>query len=293
MAAIGDSAAPRAKGLSLHVGINEVGQSHYAEAVRALKNCINDAKAMQDLAQFQGFEESKILIDAAATRDAVKDAVASAAGRLKAGDIFLFTYSGHGSQVVDQNEDELENVRPGRELDKHDETWCLYDGMMVDDEVNQLWQSFAPDVRVLALLDCCHAETSIRDIGGRPRRAAPGLPRRLPLMAAAKVQRNNRAFYADIQAKTQASVRLPIACSVEVLAACEDDQEASDGEEGGNGFFTGQLLDAWDNGNFNGSLTDFYELIKEYMSVAADQTPKPFRDGELNPAFLAQRPFTI
>jgi metacaspase-1 len=295
MAAVGENPAQAiaAKGLSLHIGLNNVDQGHYDESVAILKNCLNDANAMAELALSQGFSVLNVLLEDAGTKAAVKSAVADAAGQLKAGDIFLFTYSGHGSQVIDQNEDELKNVRPDGRPDRHDETWCLYDGMMVDDEVNLMWQAFAPGVRVLVLLDCCHSETSIRGVGERGARKAPGLSRRLSLSATAKVQRKNRAFYAAIQTEMKAVVARPIVCSVEVISACEDDQEAADGAPNGNGFFTEQLLAAWDNGNFNGSLGEFYEIIKEYMSVADNQTPMPFRDGAQNAEFFAQRPFSI
>ena len=37
------------------------------------------------------------------------------------------TYSGHGGQIEDVS---------GEEEDKKDETWCLYDGELIDDEVS-------------------------------------------------------------------------------------------------------------------------------------------------------------
>ena len=49
-----------------------------------------------------------------------------AAKALKPGDLFFLTYSGHGGQVPDVT---------GDEDDKQDETWCLYDGQLIDDEL--------------------------------------------------------------------------------------------------------------------------------------------------------------
>jgi hypothetical protein len=41
----------------------------------------------------------------------------------------LLTYSGHGSQIPDVSQDEV---------DHYDETWCLYDGQLLDDELFSL-----------------------------------------------------------------------------------------------------------------------------------------------------------
>jgi metacaspase-1 len=143
------------KGLSLHVGLNEIDPAHYGSD-GALNACVSDAEAMRDLAKAQGFQVMNVFTNSQATRAAVKAGIEEAAKKLKAGDIFLYTYSGHGSQTPDLNKDEEEQG------DTLDETWCLYDGMFIDDEAYELWKNFAPGVRVLVLLDCCHSGTAIK-----------------------------------------------------------------------------------------------------------------------------------
>jgi hypothetical protein len=59
-------------------------------------------------------------------------------------------YSGHGNQVPDLD---------GEEPDKLDETWCLYDGQMIDDELYRMYGALAEGVRVLILSDSCHSGT--------------------------------------------------------------------------------------------------------------------------------------
>lgn len=80
---------------------------------------------MADLAQAEGFSSSKLLTKNA-TRDAVLSGISNAAQALKSGDIFLHSYSGHGGQIPDLN---------GDEPDGQDETWCMYDGQLIDDEL--------------------------------------------------------------------------------------------------------------------------------------------------------------
>ena len=87
--------APR--GISLHVGVNRPDRKRF-DVIQELRACENDAHAMQRLAAAQGFETA-LLLGEAATADAVAAAVRSAAGRVGGEDIFLLTYSGHGSQM--------------------------------------------------------------------------------------------------------------------------------------------------------------------------------------------------
>jgi hypothetical protein len=137
-------------GLSLHIGLNNVDLDAYAFHVPALAGCINDANDMRDLAQGQGFRVRQLL-DSAATSVAVIDGIQTAARQLTNGDIFLITYSGHGSQVPDP-----------AELDQLSETWVLWDRQLIDNELYALWGLFEPGVRVIVISDSCHSGTVTR-----------------------------------------------------------------------------------------------------------------------------------
>lgn len=283
MASTGNTAAPR--GLSLHVGLNEISPAHYGGSNGRLEACINDAEEMEKLALAQGFKVLGVLRDSQGTRQAVKDAFTQASKALKSGDIFLFTYSGHGSFVPDENGDEPDNA---------DETWCLFDGMLIDDEVNLLWQAFAPGVRVFVLLDCCHSGSAIRDFlaaggGAQPAKRARGLPK----ATAKKTWATNRTMYKAISDATAAAApgaaaKDPV-CTVTLISGCQDDQVSID--DWPNGAFTAQVLAAWDNGAFQGTIADFHASIIAAMDQ--DQQPNLYTIGAANPAFPAQRPFTI
>ena len=108
---------------------------------------------MHDLAFSIGYETHKLLT-AQATRSAVTHAISQAASKLKSGDIFFLTYSGHGGQVPDTNGDEPDS--------KKDETWVLYDGELVDDELHELYTTFDAGVRVVVLSDSCHSGSVTR-----------------------------------------------------------------------------------------------------------------------------------
>lgn len=152
-------------GMSLHIGLNNLDVAAYGEQT-VLAGCINDADAMQSLAAGKGFQTRR-LTDDGATADEVIAAISDAAGTLRSGDMYFITYSGHGSQVADANDDET---------DGQDETWCLWDRMLIDDELSQLWSQFQPGVRILMLSDSCHSGTVARVM--KEREIAKSLPMR-------------------------------------------------------------------------------------------------------------------
>jgi hypothetical protein len=151
------------KGISIHIGLNFVDAGRYNGWSGQLSGCVNDAQDMQRIAQSLGYT-SKLMTNAQATSTAVISEIGKAAQQLTSGDILLLTYSGHGGQVADANGDEPDGM---------DETWVLYDRMVVDDELSRLWTSFKAGVRVFALSDSCHSGTVLRSIIAQQVAATP------------------------------------------------------------------------------------------------------------------------
>jgi hypothetical protein len=137
-------------GISLHIGLNQVDKQKYKLNVSDLVACENDAIAMRSLAESLGYSHTKVLLTANATHQNVKAAIADSATQLEAGDIFLLTYSGHGSQILDMNRDEPDGL---------DETWVLYDKELIDDELYDMWSKFTTGVRIVVISDSCHSGT--------------------------------------------------------------------------------------------------------------------------------------
>ena len=138
--------------LSLHLGLNCLDPGAYGGWEGPLAGCHNDARDWQQLAVQQGFAPT-IALDDHVTRAFVLSELASAADELRSGDFFFLTYSGHGGQVRDLS---------GDEEDGADETWCLFDGQLIDDELQAALAAFAGGVRVVVVADSCHSGTSIR-----------------------------------------------------------------------------------------------------------------------------------
>jgi len=292
--------AKRPKALSLHAGLNGVDPKHYSGWDGPLAACEFDANDMAALATSQGMSPT-VLLTADATRAKVLSGIRKAAKALKSGDLFFLTYSGHGGQVDDVS---------GEEVDKLDETWCLYDGELIDDELYLELSKFAKGVRVLVLSDSCHSGTVTR---ARPE---PGTPvtrtRMMPPSIARKVYEEHKAFYDKLQknvareskktrrvdpdaalANVSVSARLTslaASCkaSVILISGCQDNQTSADGDK--NGAFTEQVLAVWKKGTFHGTYGTFYAKVKGNMPRS--QTPNLYQLGPAG-VFANQQPFSV
>ena len=140
------------RGLSLHIGLNSVNPKHYAGWSGDLMACEFDAEDMAALATVQGIKPT-VLLTTKATRGNVLKAVRAAAKLLTSGDLFFVSYSGHGGQIHDSS---------GDEPDAKDETWCLFDGELIDDELFNEMANFREGVRVIVLSDSCHSGSVVR-----------------------------------------------------------------------------------------------------------------------------------
>lgn len=279
------------KGYSLHIGLNAVDPAAYAGWDGTLMACEADAEDMKVIATSQKFTRSVLLETKDAKRAAVIGEIEKAAADLRAGDLFFLSYSGHGGQVPDTNDDED---------DYTDETWCLYDGQLVDDELYVLWQKFQPGVRIVVLSDSCHSGTVTRMIprlgyGGALVAAAPGAAeaprfRAMPMAVATRTYQQNKTFYDALQEAIPGdAAKLPVKATVRLISGCQDNQLSQDGAF--NGLFTGTLLRVWRGGGFTGTYAEFHKAIVQRMPP--DQTPNQSVVGQASPEFDAQRPFTV
>jgi metacaspase-1 len=278
-----------AEGLSLHVGLNLVDPRHYDGWIGALTACEADATSMEAIAESSGFT-TRTLLTTAATRSGVTSAIKEASDSLAAGDIFLISYAGHGGYVPDVN---------GDEVDGRDETWCLYDGELIDDELWQLWQGFAAGVRILVVSDSCHSGTVTRASRGQLDLDAVAnelrafgidkpVHRFMPPTVALRTYRANKTFYDELGRSIPSEDAAP-AAAVLLISGCQDDQTSSDGMF--NGLFTGTLLKVWDDGVFSGDYSQFHAEIVGRMPSC--QQPNHFVVGASDPVFNQQKPFTV
>ncbi len=294
--------APRAHpALSMHLGLNAVSGPAYGGWTGPLAACEFDAIDMAAIARQQGMK-STLLLTKKATRAALLAGMRAAAKTLQAGDLFFLSYSGHGGQVPDVT---------GEEADKKDETWCLFDGQLIDDELYFELGRFGTGVRVLVLSDSCHSGTVTREVPQMSDFPVNQRPKLMPEAVAMRAYRENKAFYDKLQrdvaaaagdkavdpdaALAQVAVSGRLSAIVKkfnprvlLISGCQDNQTSMDGDH--NGAFTEQLLKVWNHGTFDGNYAQFHARIR--ARLPGSQSPNLFTLGAAG-RFLAQKPFTV
>jgi hypothetical protein len=302
------STGVKRRGIAMTIGLNHVDLQHYPGAP-PLRGCINDAKAINEIARLQRFECERPLVDQQATASAVIAGIRDAARELKSGDIFLIQYSGHGGQVPDRNGDESDGM---------DETWCLYDRMLIDDELARLWTEFAAGVRILMISDSCHSGTMARGRGYVEAVKAGGVPARggddkekilqdlqrdtpafrfMPDEVLQKAYQQNKDLYdriSDDLGQSREGDDEAIKASVVLISGCQDNQLSGDLRE--NGLFTKRLLQVWADGKFNQRnkpRPTYQSFHAEILSRMPDtQSPNFYSIGQPDLRFWTEKPFT-
>ena len=280
------------KGISIHIGLNHIDEEHYGTGVSPLETCEQDARDIQELALAQNFKSTFLLLSENATRAAVISAIKSASKELSSGDMLLLSYSGHGGFVPDTNGDETD--------DNLDETWCLYDGQLIDDELYKLWAKFKKGVRIVMLSDSCHSGTVAKanNFMGKKKEENSMFQKKLLSYSVAKsVYYENKSFYEKIAKKFLNKKPKDIRASIKLLAACQDPEVSYTIPFARNSIFTEKLLKVWNSGQFVGTYDDFFESIKEEVSslnfLPTTQTPNLYNVGRENEEFAQQKPFQI
>lgn len=278
-----------ATGVSLHVGLNVVDPDKYGGWDGRLLGCHNDAHDMQAIADKLGYT-SHLMLDEEATSAKVSNRIKAIAGTLSAGDAFLLTYSGHGGQVPDENGDEAtrDGYEFGETFDDMDETYVFYDRQFVDDEMWALWSLFPAKSRITVLSDSCHSGSNVKAPPWEV--TVPGTrSRQMPVGVNEEDNRRRAATYRRIQRKVKPREANKVEATVQLVSGCMDNQTSLDGQA--NGLFTQQLLKAWDEGAFRGSLRRLRDAV--VVTMPPSQTPNYYRVGARNTSFVRSQAFEI
>ena len=137
---------------SLHIGIN-----NYPGTANDLRGCVNDANNWEKFLREDFCFNTSKLLDSKATHKNVVREMKKLIKETKSGGHAVITFSGHGTNVKDQN---------GDEQDKRDEALCLYGsgsgGLLIDDELREIFSQLPKDVSLTFISDCCHSGTITR-----------------------------------------------------------------------------------------------------------------------------------
>ncbi len=153
--------------LALCVGINSY-------PLDPLGGCVADARSWAAALQQLDFRAT-LLLDGDATREGIMQSLKNLISNSRAGDVLVFQFAGHGTQLNDLNGDE--------DSDGKDEALCPVDfrstgQFVIDDDLRELFEATPAGVNLTCFIDCCHSGTITRlavgattPVGGRDRRA--------------------------------------------------------------------------------------------------------------------------
>lgn len=239
--------------MAILVGLCQVSPDAYGgwNGANGCEGCELDVQHMAEILTPLGYAMQTIKTTGA-TKTAILSSLEHAAATLTAGDRLVFYFAGHGGQQPDANQDET---------DGRDETLLAYDGEIIDDELNDIWPRFQPDVRIVMISDSCNSGSNYRAIRD--------------VFTPTPIQPLSRTTRAVMQAQFIH------------MGGCRDGFTSSGYETGGA--FTSALATVWNGGAFAGNYKAFYEAI--VAAVTSGQIPQYNEYGPVADSFRNEKPF--
>jgi hypothetical protein len=253
--------------LALCVGID-------AYPTAPLGGCVNDARDWATAFMRLGFERPRMLLDRQATRDGIMSALAGLVTDSRAGDVIVFQYAGHGTQVPDLDGDEIDGDTPDQ-----DEALCPVDfdsgALLIDDDLRTIFARLPDGVNLTCFFDCCHSGTITRmALGGR--RAMPPSGKRARFVPASRQLVEAYAATRQAGAARMASRALPPggleSMREIVFSACLSSEVALESQ--GHGDFTRCALQVLAQDRTELSNAAFAEAVTAAFGPAPQQHAK-------------------
>lgn len=232
--------------------------NNYPGTDAELQGCVNDAQDWEQLLRGEGYEIT--VLTEATKAEAVRD-LTEMVGRAKLGDRVVFTYSGHGSWVPD---------RSGDEADGRDECLVMTDyqagGLLLDDELQEIFDRLSTGAGALILSDSCHSGTVARMVMETAETVA-AVPRFLPPSEFLDISTEEAVRREEVPASAPRK-------TASLISGCADTEYSYDAHFGSraNGAFTYHALDAYED---TMTLSRWYRAIRRVLpSAEYPQTPQ-------------------
>ena len=249
-----------------------IGINRYKIPGADLRGCVNDVNNLKAaLLKHFSFQEKniKILTDLKATKKAMQDGITRLLKGAKRGDVLLFHYSGHGSNVPDDN---------GDEADSRDEILCPtnldWKDPMTDDWLRTAFDKVPADVNLTVIMDCCHSGTNTRVLVSPD---APIIERFLPCPLDLLAVESGRRLTGEVKGKRATLEKrakrkkdvIDVNIPEVLITGCRDTQTSADAHIGGsyNGALTYSLVAAMEEKS--GKLT-YGELHSRTLRLLKD-----------------------
>ena len=244
-----------------------IGIDAYAPPNR-LTGCVHDANNWTALLQANRFDV-RTLLDKDAGYDDFMDSLRGLVQASRAGDVLVFTYSGHGTTVPDLTNRTVDGVEEAMVPADFSED---NPKLLMDFDMAGIFNTLPAGVNMTCLIDCCHSGTILRMFGGSSS-AGTGATSRARFMSLSPqeilaVQQFQSQFGAVARGNVAGGQRLMREVA---FAACLPEEVAM--EENGQGDFTRLATGILANGV--GSITNqqFQAAVEQAFGVTPRQHP--------------------
>ena len=257
---------------ALCVGINNYGGN------LQLRGCVADAIRWKETLESLGFHVT-LLTDEAATRQRMLSNLRQLVETSQPGDVIVFQFAGHGTQLPDHNGDEATQD----ERDTLDEAFVPIDfdqsACILDDDIAAITAGLPARVNLTHFIDCCHSGTSNRMFGaggGNARQSAGGRSRFM--VATQQMKELNKA---EFRRQQPGRIRaLNVRAQRDILfSACTSRQTAKEHHQQGD--FTLAATQVLATYGINISHAEFLRLTTTSFTGWVDQTPELWCDDLL------------
>lgn len=139
-----------AKRIAIFISVRETRLNYSNRATSGVDNMSNNLR----YALSNAFSNVRV-IQNRVSKGRIVHAIKEASYHLEPGGFCLIYFHGHGNSIrrnpkYDINKDE-----------GHDEALVCYDGLLFDDEIDQLLRGFNPRCKILTIMDCCSSKTVV------------------------------------------------------------------------------------------------------------------------------------
>jgi uncharacterized caspase-like protein len=232
-----------------------------------LNGCVADALDWSAVMRGLGFSEQQLLLNADATRNAMLAALTNLITTAQAGDVLVFQYSGHGTQLPDLDGDEHQGDTP-----KFDESMIPIDyesgAYLIDDDVAAIFSQLPAGVNLTCFIDCCHSGTISRAsmlLGGLRKR------RERFMRATVDMEYKHKEYRKAIGQTRSLPQRQAEQMREIVFSACRSDEVAW--ENNGHGDYTMRAVDVLRNYGLGTTNAAFHQSVVTAFGKRPKQHP--------------------
>jgi hypothetical protein len=265
--------SPGAAKRALCVGINSY------TAPYELDGCVNDARNWATACRGLGFDVRE-LYDQAATRAAILASLGDLIGGARAGDVIVFQFSGHGTQVDNLNDDEYDSL---------DEAFCPVDfttgSVITDDDIRELFSKLLPGVNLTCFFDCCYSGTITRALASAERAASAATARRARYVPYSREISDRHRAFQTAQRTPVSKGRGPevdVPAREIVFSACQPHEVAFEAE--GSGQFSARAVSVLLSG---GAMTNGGFIERVTAAFGNNATQHPILEGPKDAVYRA------